>query len=80
MHSITVMEDYLQMLLQMIDFTPDVFFPSPALAVAFRAAMAALTLVHSDIVFAALDLIRTILSHECLQFAVNKARALSSTP
>lgn len=61
------MEDYLQMLLQMIDFTPDVFFPSPALAVAFRAAMAALTLVHSDIVFAALDLIRTILSHECLQ-------------
>ncbi|RPD64848.1 ARM repeat-containing protein [Lentinus tigrinus ALCF2SS1-6] len=62
-----VMEDYLQMLIQMIDFTPDIFFPSPALAIAFRAAMAALTLVHSDIVFAALDLIRTILSHECLQ-------------
>ncbi|RDX50448.1 ARM repeat-containing protein [Lentinus brumalis] len=62
-----VMEDYLQMTLQMIDFTPDVFFPSPSLAIAFRAAMAALTLVHSDIVFAALDLIRSILSHDCLQ-------------
>ncbi|KAI0361316.1 ARM repeat-containing protein [Trametes cingulata] len=61
-----VLEDYLQMLLQMIEFTPDVFFPSPAFAVAFRVAMAALTLVHSDIVFAALDLLRTIFSHDCL--------------
>ncbi|KAI0673417.1 ARM repeat-containing protein [Trametes maxima] len=61
-----VLEDYLQMLLQMIEYTPDVFFPSPAFAVAFRVAMAALSLVHSDIVFAALDLLRTIFTHECL--------------
>ena len=61
-----VLEDYLQMLLQMIEFTPDVFFPSPAFAIAFRVAMAALTLVHSDLVFAALDLLRTILTHDCL--------------
>lgn len=54
------------MLLQMIEFTPDVFFPSPAFPIGFRVAMAALTLVHSDIVFAALDLLRTIFSHECL--------------
>ena len=54
------------MLLQMVEFTPDVFFPSPAFAVAFRVATAALTLVHSDIVFAALDLLRTILTHDCL--------------
>ncbi|KAI0660358.1 ARM repeat-containing protein [Cubamyces menziesii] len=61
-----VLEDYLQMLLQMIDYAPDVFFPSPAFPIAFRVAMAALTLVHSDIVFAALDLLRTIFSHDCL--------------
>ncbi|KAI0756727.1 ARM repeat-containing protein [Daedaleopsis nitida] len=61
-----IMEDYLQMLLQMIEYTPDVFFPSPAFAVAFRVAMAALSLVHSDIVFAALDLLRSVLTHDCL--------------
>ena len=60
------MEDYLQMLLQMIEFTPDVFFPSPALAIAFRVAMAGLTLVYSDIAYAAIDLIRSILAHDCL--------------
>lgn len=54
------------MLLQMVEFTPDVFFPSPAFAVAFRVAIASLTLVHSDIVFAALDLLRTTLTHDCL--------------
>ncbi|KAI9060580.1 ARM repeat-containing protein [Trametes sanguinea] len=61
-----VLEDYLQMLLQMIDNAPDVFFPSPAFPIGFRVAMAALTLVHSDIVFAALDLLRTIFTHDCL--------------
>ncbi|OBZ78618.1 Uncharacterized protein C11G11.07 [Grifola frondosa] len=61
-----VMEDYLQMMLQMIEFAPDVLFTSPAFAIAFRAAMAALTLIHSDIIFAALDLIRSILTHDCL--------------
>ncbi|KAI0778461.1 ARM repeat-containing protein [Trametes elegans] len=61
-----VLEDYLQMLLQMIEFTPDVFFPSPAFAIAFRVAMVSLTLVHSDIVFAALDLLRSIFTHDSL--------------
>ncbi|CCL98288.1 uncharacterized protein FIBRA_00282 [Fibroporia radiculosa] len=61
-----VMEDYLQMSLQMLEYTPDVFFPSPAFPVAFRAAIAALTVVHSDIVFAALDFIRNIVTHDCL--------------
>ncbi|KAH9947142.1 ARM repeat-containing protein [Amylocystis lapponica] len=61
-----VMEDYLQMLLQMIEYAPDIFFPSFAFPIAFRAAMAALTVVHSDIIFAALDLIRNILTHDSL--------------
>jgi transportin-3 len=54
------------MLLQMIEYTPDVFFQSSAFPLAFRATMAALTLVHSDIIFASLDLLSMILTHECL--------------
>ena len=54
------------MLLQMLEYTPDVFFPSPAFVVAFRVAMAGLTLVYSDIAYAAIDLIRSILAHDCL--------------
>lgn len=61
-----MIEDYLQMLLQMVEYTPDVFFPSPAFPIAFRAAMVALTVVHTDIIFAALDLIRNVITHECL--------------
>ena len=54
------------MLLQMIDYAPDILFPSSAFIVAFRAAMAALTLIQADIVFAALDFIRSVLTHDCL--------------
>lgn len=54
------------MLLQLVDLAPDVFFQSPAFPLAFRASMAALTLVHTDIIFASLDLFRVILTHECL--------------
>ncbi|KAG5650654.1 hypothetical protein H0H81_011476 [Sphagnurus paluster] len=61
-----VLEDYLQMLLQLVDHGPDIFFQSSAFALAFRAAMAALTVVHTDIIFAALDLFRIILTHDCL--------------
>lgn len=60
------MEDYLRMAQQTLEFAPDILFPSPAFSVAFRAAMAALTLVQSDIIFAALDFLRDILTHECL--------------
>ncbi|KAI0080303.1 ARM repeat-containing protein [Panus rudis PR-1116 ss-1] len=61
-----VMEDYLQMILQTLDYAPDILFTSPALGVAFRAAMAALTLVQTDAVFAALEIIRSILTHDSL--------------
>ncbi len=66
-----VMEDYLRMLLQMVDYAPDIFFTSPAFPVAFRVAMAGLTLVQADIIFSALDLIRNILAHECLAPSAN---------
>lgn len=54
------------MLLQMIDYAPDILFPSPAFSIAFKAAMASLTLVQTDIVFAALDFIRSVITHDCL--------------
>ncbi|KAH7883499.1 armadillo-type protein [Phlebopus sp. FC_14] len=60
-----VLEDYVQLLLQLLEATPDVFFQSNALPLAFRASMAALTLIHSDVVFASLDLFRNILTHDC---------------
>ena len=61
-----VLEDYLQMLLQLVDLAPDVYFQSSAFPLAFRASMAALTLVHSDIIFASLDLFRITLTHDSL--------------
>jgi transportin-3 len=54
------------MLISMIDYAPDVFFESSAFQVAFRAAMASLTLIQTEIVFATLDLFRFILTHDCL--------------
>lgn len=54
------------MVLSLVDHAPDVFFPSPAFPIAFRAAIAGLTLVHADVVFAALDVLRTVVAHDCL--------------
>ncbi|PPQ73527.1 hypothetical protein CVT26_010338 [Gymnopilus dilepis] len=62
-----VLEDYIQMLLQYTTLAEEVLFASPAFPVAFRCAMAGLTVVHSDIVFAALDLFRSILTHDCME-------------
>ncbi|KAF8213141.1 armadillo-type protein [Mycena galopus ATCC 62051] len=61
-----VIEDYLRMLTSMVPSAPDIFFQSSAFPLAFRTAMAAMTLVHSDIVFASLDLFQLILTHDCL--------------
>ncbi|KAF7320101.1 hypothetical protein MKEN_00794500 [Mycena kentingensis (nom. inval.)] len=61
-----VLEDYVRMLDSMAPVVPDIFFESSAFPLAFRASMEALTLVHSDIIFAALDLFVRIFTHECL--------------
>ena len=55
----------MQLLLQLIEVRPDVFFQAP-FPLAFRATMAALTLLQTDLVLAALDLFRMILSHDSL--------------
>ena len=58
------------MLIQFIEQAPDVFFQNSAFDNAFKASMAALTLVHTDIVFAALELFRLIFTHDCLDTSV----------
>ncbi|KAI0814905.1 ARM repeat-containing protein [Irpex lacteus] len=62
-----VLEDYLRVVQQLLDHAPDILFPSQAFPVAFRAALAGLTLIQSDIVFISLDLIRDIVTHESLE-------------
>lgn len=62
----TVLEDYIHLLLELVEHAPDVFFQSSAFPLAFRATMTALTIIHSDIIFRALDLFRIILTHDCL--------------
>lgn len=54
------------MLLQIVDITPDIFFNHNIFPSVFRASLAGLTVVHSDIVFVTLDLFRAIIMHECL--------------
>ncbi|KAJ7038295.1 armadillo-type protein [Mycena alexandri] len=61
-----VLEDHLRMLASMVPVAPDIFFQSSAFPLAFRTSMAALTLVHTDIIFASLDLFLLILTHDCL--------------
>ncbi|KAJ7125671.1 armadillo-type protein [Mycena crocata] len=61
-----VIEDYLRMLTSMVPAAPDIFFQSSAFPLAFRTSMAALTLVHTEIIFASLDLFLLILTHDCL--------------
>jgi transportin-3 len=66
-----VLEDYLQMLKQMIEHTPDIFFESPAFILVFQPLMAALTLVQTDVVWAALELLSQIFNHNCLEPSPN---------
>ena len=59
-----MLEDYIQLLLQLVEAVPDVIYQSAAFPLAFRASMAALTLIHSDLVFAALELFRVVMTHD----------------
>ncbi|THH33518.1 hypothetical protein EUX98_g661 [Antrodiella citrinella] len=61
-----VLEDYVRMLLQMFDLTPDVLFTSSSFPTALRASMTALTFVQADIILAALEFIANVITHDCL--------------
>lgn len=52
--------------MNMVEYAPDIFFVPSTFPVAFRVALGALTLINTDTVFASLDLIRMILTHDCL--------------
>lgn len=54
------------MLLQLFNLAPDILFTSTAFPTAFRVAVSALTLVQPDLIFAALDLIYGLITHDCL--------------
>ncbi|KAF8584964.1 ARM repeat-containing protein [Ramaria rubella] len=61
-----VVEDYIRLILQMVDFTPDILFLSPAFSASFGAAVTGLTLVQMDICFLALDFLRIVVTHDAL--------------
>lgn len=54
------------MLTSMVPSAPDIFFQSSVFPLAFRTAMAAMTLIHTEIIFASLDLFLLVLTHDCL--------------
>ncbi|KAG9043201.1 Nuclear import receptor [Tulasnella sp. UAMH 9824] len=61
-----VIEDYLHLLIQMLTFCPDYVLLSPSFPPSFQAVLTALTLVHPDIIYPALDLLWMILGHESM--------------
>ena len=63
---VTVIEDYVRLLLQIVDFAPDILFPSPAFPASFGAAIAGLTLVQVEICYVALEFLRIVLTHDAL--------------
>lgn len=57
----------MHMLIHALDYAPDVFFDSPeSFSIGFKAAMTGLTLIQTDLVFASLDLIRLVLTHDSI--------------
>ncbi|VDB99715.1 unnamed protein product [Peniophora sp. CBMAI 1063] len=61
-----VLDDFVRMFIQWIEYAPDVTFESPAFLFAFRSTLAALTLLPSDIIVAALDFLVMLFEHDCL--------------
>lgn len=57
----------MHMLIHTLDYAPDVFFDSPeSFSIGFKAAMTGLTLIQTDLIFASLDLIRLVLTHDSI--------------
>ncbi|THH11118.1 hypothetical protein EW145_g861 [Phellinidium pouzarii] len=61
-----VLEDYLHMILQLFEKRPDILLESAMFPMAIRIAIAALTLIHTEVIFASLDLLRVIIAHDSL--------------
>jgi len=67
-----VMEDYLHLLHQMLEYAPNILFLSPSYPTVFRATLSALTLYHAEVVMPTLEFIYSVYQHDCLSA---KARA-----
>ncbi|KAK4051285.1 Nuclear import receptor [Microbotryomycetes sp. JL221] len=74
-----VLEDFTTLFNCMMEFTPDLILLSPSLTAAFQICLTTLTLYNPPIVHSALDAIRSIVGHECLQFDSNHDSNLNST-
>lgn len=67
-------------MLQMLNVRPDVFFESSLFPMVVRIAVVSLTVVHSDIIFASLDLMRSILTHDSLDPSVVNSSTRNPPP
>ncbi|KAF9076184.1 armadillo-type protein [Rhodocollybia butyracea] len=61
-----VLEDYIKLSSQTLRQIPDIYFNTSLFPLGFQAACAALTIVHSDVVYSALELFQEIFNHQCL--------------
>jgi transportin-3 len=61
-----VLEDYLHLLKQMLENTPDIYFEATTSTHALRIATVALNVIQTEVAWTALEHIRNILVHPCL--------------
>jgi transportin-3 len=64
---ITVLEDYLHMLKQILDNTPDIYFEATSSSQALRIVTAALIVIQTEVAWTALEHVRNLLQHPCLE-------------
>lgn len=62
-----VLDDYVHLLADIIEYAPSTLFLSPVFPAAFQTALSSATLLAPSIALAALDAIRAVVGHECLQ-------------
>ena len=58
-------------MLTLLDVTPEILFDATTFPTAFRIAVGSLTLIHSDIVFAALDVVRGVVAADYLDPSIS---------
>ncbi|KAK4052049.1 Nuclear import receptor [Microbotryomycetes sp. JL201] len=66
-----VLDDFVNLVIAVIEYAPDVLFLSPSLPAAFQAALSTLTLLSPSILLSALDAVRATIGHESLQYDPN---------
>lgn len=64
-----MLEDYVRLLYDLVEYSPELVLPSPLFGPAFQAILTTLTLEMPAIIIAALDALRSILGHESLSFS-----------